>query len=1123
MTITVRRVVEKGGKGGGGTATQTPRQPVIHANTLRSRATARILEVLSEGPVRGLHYGVLDGPKVWRSVFLDDTPIEDEAGNFNFRIGPSYQRYGYPGQDPVPGYPLGEAEFAVGVQAVQFTPIVRHVSAPNITAIRYKVRTPALYETILGSGDVQEFSITYAFDYRIDGGPWINAVTEQILGKTMSPYERAVRVQLPPATTSIEIRIERISADQIESHIQADLFWSSYTEIEDGTISYDDTALVSVTVDAEEFPSIPKRAFLLEGLVVEIPTNYNPFDRTYTGAWDGNFYVQWTNNPAWVLYALLTNDRWGCGKFIDKTAVDKWSFYEAAVYNDRMVPNGSGGSEPCFTCNCVINTRQDAFTVLAAVASSMNAVLYWANGTVFVAQDRPPPAGTSLRFFGPADVVDGLFTYQGTDVRGRYTAAAITWNDPDQRYEATVELVQDGPLIAKKGFREVSQTAFGCTSRGQAIRMGRWLIHTSQFETEAVAFTTGLENADLRPGEVIWISDPARAGARLAGRLLDNDHPTQMTLDRVPPEIPAPGIGWYIVVTVGSAGEPDNPPRQYNLPINGVNVPEPGMISVGIPKAEPFPAGSMWLIHGGPVEPKPWRVVGVADRGNATFEVNAVEYSVSKETYTEFGWTFPPPPYSLIPTGPLVPPSDIAFREYIYLDGSGMPQFGVVLSWTASPDPRIAHYQVELSGPAGDYRRYSPVVGVSVDVPAMRQGEWLVVIIAFDNLGRRALPLNLRFVPVGLSKKPDAPLALYATPQGGNLTTLTWVPTGEIDVVFYWVKWSRKFDAVWSTATTSIARVDRNTTQITTPTRAGVFMVKAIDALGQESDDWAEVELEPQVTETSIFLDHAEQPDWSGDRGTNFHLNVGRLELPPPLAPEAVPVGLFPGDRGLATNSTPTRADVYAFEESLDLGAYTTVTMTAYVEGHGEFRGRPMVQWVPIASQQPLASGRAQAMASWVPLAMAKPLSSEGSSNWDAHIECRVSQDGVDWGDWFPLKSSVITMQAAEWRMVGAVYDLATTFVAIEAGVLVEVPLRNVQGSDVPLDGTGHLTVTYAAPFLVTPTVQLTARQSLAPGGTIVITESDRDHFKVEHRDATGAPHAGGSLDYFVQGYGGHA
>jgi predicted phage tail protein len=1109
-----RRIAAKGdGKGGGGSQT-SPHTPTEFPNTLRSRATARILEVLSEGVVSGMHTARLDGSKFWQSVYLDGTPVMDEQGAMQFNLLQGDFRYGYPSQDAIPGYPIAESTSGVGVECQPYVAVVRRLSDPAISAIRYILRIPALYMQE-NDGDINGYSVAYAFDLSIDGGPWVNYVTERIYGKTMSPYERAVRVQLPPATTSIQARVTRLDPPA-PSGFANQLFWSSYTEIIDGQIAYDDTCVIAMTVDAEQFPNLPQRAFLLDGLLVQIPVSYEPWSHTDTGNWDGTFFTQWTNNPAWVLYNLLINERWGLGRDIDVSAIDKWSFYDAQRYNDQPLSDGKGGLEPRFTCNCVINTRQDAWQVLSAVASSMLSNIYFSNGTVFIAQDKPSPIE---RLFGPADVVDGLFDYTGMDYRTRYTAAAITWNDPGDSYNPAVELVQDPTLVAQQGFRETQQAAFGCTSRTQAQRFGRWLIYTSQFETEAVSFRVGLENADVQPGQIIAISDPSRVGARIAGRLLKDEGSDTVTLDQVSAVIEP---GWQLAVTLGSAAQGERPTI---IMLTVVALLAGNQLRVS-GKTQPLPAASMWIaINTEVVNPTEWRVNQIAEAGPGIYQVMATEYHKEKFAYVETGKLLPLPPFSLFPTGPLAPPTDVTDTEYIYLDGSGTPQFGVVITWTASPDARVAWYQLEMSGPGGDYRRFTQVVGIAQEVPAMRQGQWTVTLRAFDSIGRRSQAVEYSFTPVGLSKKPKPPAALYISPQGGNLVTLIWTPTGEVDVMFYWVKWTKKIGsgASWDRATTSIARVTRNTTQVQTPMRAGTFMVKTIDSLGQESDEWAEAILSPQQTEQSTVLDEAQQPLWLGELGL-WHRNRDELWLPPPDEPEPGPPEVFPGDRGVALNKTPTRVGVYSFAEGFDLGASTRVTMTGYVEGHGAKIGVVMAKWLPLASAQPLAMGNSAAMSNWRPLAAAKPLALNISAEWDAHIETRVStDDGATWGDWFPLKSTVITAQKFEWRMVGSLYDLLTALKAHEAGVLIEVPLRSIQGNDVALDGTGHLTVTYVVPFLGMPTVQLTARQSVAPGGNIVLIESDAEHFEVEHRDAAGAPHAGGAIDYFVQGYGGHA
>lgn len=1111
----MRRIAAKGaGKSGGTSGSQTsPHQPHEYPNTLRSRSMVRIIEAVSEGPV----YGPVGNISVWQAVFVDQTPIMDAAGNVQFAFRGDF-RYGNPSQDPIPGFPIAEAAFNVGVQTQYAVPIVRSCNTPPLDAIRYILRVPALYHNE-SSGDVVGASVGYAFDIQVNGGLWTNVVTERISGKTMSPYERAVRVTLPtPSPTSLNIRVIRLDPDP-ETDTAADLFWSGYIEIIDGAISYDDTSVWALELDAETFPSVPQRGYLMDGVMVDLPTNYNGRNHGYSGPWNGTFYTQWTNNPAWLLYALLVNERWGVGRQIDIAAIDKWSFYEAAVSNDGSVPDGKGGMEVRWTCNCVLNTRQDAYSVLNALASSMLGSLYYSNGTVFLVQDRRVP--TPTRSFTDADVEDGIFDYVGSDVRSRWSAVAVTWNDPEDNFDPAIELVVDPVLVSQQGYREHEQVAFGCTSRGQAQRVGRWLIYTSQFETETVTFRVSIENADLRPGDVVNISDPSRAGARLGGRLLHNDAVNMVTLDRLPDEMRANPRAWILVITVGSAAEPGNAPRVHQLAVGNIDADD----NVWVGKPEPLPEGSTWIARAGAVEPTQWRINAVADRGQGVYEVLATEYHEEKFDYVDNGTLIPPPSFTLLPTGPLLAPTDVKHREYIYLDSAGFPQFAVILSWTPAKDPRVQRYQLELSGPGADYRRVDQLGVMSWEFPAMREGEWTAVLIGFDNLGRRTPSVRYVFTPVGRTVKPAAPLSLYLTPQDRQ-TTLVWVPTGEIDVVSYWIKWSPRTDgtATWERATTSVARVSRSITQFTTPTRFGTLMIKSVDSLGQESDDYASAILTEQIVDDIYQTTIIEQPDWGGVRGAHWHQNLTELWLPPPSEPEVIPPGIFPGDRNLALNDVPTRLDTYTFQDELNLGIVSAVSMTAITEGYGIFMGVVMAKWVPLGSADPLASGRQGSMSSWVPLAIAVPLAMGTSQNFDAHIEVRTSQDGVNFAGWTPLKSAVITGQRFQWRMIGTLYDLLTTLRMDRCEVRIEIPLRSVQGDDVPLSAVnGHLSIAYAVPFLDTPTVQITARQGLAPGGNILLTVSDRDHFEVQHVTSTNANAPGGSIDYFVQGFGGHA
>jgi predicted phage tail protein len=1284
--ITMTVVAHKGGgKGGAAGGNSSPKQPVIAPNTLRSRATARILEVLSEGPIKGL----VDGLK---SVYLDKTPVLNQDGSANFNVPEAYFRNGDPEQDVIPGYPASEAEINVGVELKYNVPVVRRI-APGTDAARLKIRATSLF-TQQQLGDVDGATVIFNVEWNIGSAGWISIATVTIQGKTTSPYERSLRVALPKTAQTVDLRITRTVPDSGTSDSGGGIsssatYWPSYTQIVDGTLSYDDTALAAMTIDAQYFPNVPTRGYLLDGILCQVPSNYYQEDGTwsnyatqsadftnttawprggagqvtrsravdaasasgytstmttsivgplqmdnplvaingrmqwsgewyfklgtaattqmnfqlmlkdnlnngrtitYTGAtgvttrastgtagvwqedafesvdlgngyrrmrltmtlvntgtnptsvrirvsllnmatigdtallqgvsffpgtqygkfittadtvpvmgplgfppryydgdWDGTFKSAWTDNPAWVLYELATNKRFGTGRDIDAAAIDKWGLYECARYNDEMVPDGlgQGGTEPRFTCNCVINTREDAYKVLNAVAACMRAVLYSANGTIFIVQDRPVVSWG--RLFSPANISDGIFDYTGGDYRSRFNAAAVTWNDPSQDYEPAVELVTDPMLISTQPYRDTETTAYGCTVRGQAIRHGRWLIYTNQEESEVVSFSTALENADVRPGDGILIQDPSRAGVRLAGRTLEQPAANQLLFDA-----PAPGIapGWKVYVAY----------ENIVIEATVTQVLTESHVAVSGLTGGACPPAAMWLAHDVSIEPTPWRVVAIKENEKNKYEILAAFYSAGKYPYVDDGVRIPPPTYYAVPTGPLIGPTDVSIKEYIYLDPSGVPQFGITLSWQLSTDARVTGYTVELSGPSGDHRRVTNINNSAIDVPAMRQGDWSAYISATDNLGRLALPVTFTFNTVGLSAKPLPPAALYGA-VNGEWIDLQWLPTGEIDVLYFWIQYSPATDGThsWDNSTTIATRISRNTNSYTTPARPGTYLIKTIDSLGQESTTFRHVIIYREVRPPNNIVRYDEAPLWPGTRNL-WVLTGGALYLPPPAAPEAVPTSIYPGTRATSVNGVPTRYSYYSLATTFDQGTTGPVVASVVVKAYGQYGNNSMSTWKPIAIAQPLAMG--------------------ASNNWDAAVEARGSLDGVTWGPWRPFTATTMDVRMLQFRVVGLIYDLQTTLRMTDVIVNVDVYERTQSAANVPIPGSGQVTVNYTKPFYATPNLQLTGFPSGNQGSTLFILTSTKSTFTVEQRKDNGQALGGGSFNWLSTGYG---
>jgi predicted phage tail protein len=364
-----------------------------------------------------------------------------------------------------------------------------------------------------------------------------------VRGKASSRYERFHRIALS-GSAPWDVRLRRISPDSTVSTVQNKTFFAGYTEVVEVKLRFPNTAIGYLQGDASQMPSVPVRGYELDLLLIKVPVNYDPLTRQYTGVWDGTFKIAWSNNPAWVFYDLCTNARYGLGEYVNSSAVDKWGLYSIGQYCDALVPDGAGGTEPRFTINVYLQEQVEAYKLLQDMASAFRGMVFWASGAVTVSQDRPM---TSVATYTPANVVGGRFNYAGSSEKQRRTVVLVSWNDPLDFYRRKVEYVEDAEGIERYGVRETSVVAFGCTSRGQAHRAGRWLIASEILETNTVVWRTGMEGALRYPGQVVEIADPLRAGARMGGRVLEGTT-TQLTLDA--PVTLEPSVTYEVMVVL---------------------------------------------------------------------------------------------------------------------------------------------------------------------------------------------------------------------------------------------------------------------------------------------------------------------------------------------------------------------------------------------------------------------------------------------------------------------------------------------------------------------------------------------------------------------------------------------
>ncbi|MDH0740400.1 host specificity protein J, partial [Achromobacter spanius] len=671
-----------GGKGGGG-----GRSPRESPDSLHSTAFARIIDLVSEGEVYGPTHG-LSG--ALRDVYLDGTPIANEDGSLNFQNVAVDFRTGTQTQDPLPGFPASENTTAANVELTAVTPWVRAFTNTQLSAIRLTLAVNGLSQANTTNGDITGYRVEYRIEVSTDGGAYQVALTSAFDGKTTQRYARSHRIDLPAARSGWSVRVVRVTANASSSTINDRTFVDAFTEVVDAKLRYPMSAVVGIKVDASQFQNIPTRAYDWKGRIIKVPSNYDADSRTYTGVWDGTFKLSWTDSPPWIFYDIVSNDRYGLGERIPAGWLDKWGLYQIARYCDELVPDGFGGQEPRFTCNVYLQTAADAYRVLQDLASTFRGIAYWASGSVFAVADMP---GDPVYTFTSANVIDGRFNYVGSALNTRYTVALVSWNDLSDMGRQKVEYVEDRQALARYGLKQVEVSAFGCTSRGQANRVGKWLLLTSRMETRSLSFSVGLDACRVRPGSIIRVADQYLAGRRIGGRIRDATA-TVVTVDaelgvrpgdRLTVNLPSGVSETRIISTaVGQGLTADMTTFTVDsteLTADMVGLPGTVLIlTVTAPFTEVPEAECVWTLESETLSVQRFRVLSVKRKDGLIAEISAIQHEPGKFDNVDFGTRLDPAPITVIPPGVQPPPSDVQITSYSVIDQS-YASHTAVFSW----------------------------------------------------------------------------------------------------------------------------------------------------------------------------------------------------------------------------------------------------------------------------------------------------------------------------------------------------------------------------------------------------------------------------------------------------------
>ena len=750
--------VIKGAKGG----SKSQRQPKIANDTTASKTYARLQYGMSEGEVEGLANG-------FKSIFLDDTPVESDSGARNFQDVTLDFRSGTNDQTYMEGFESIASEAAVGVELKSDTPWVKGITNLNLDAVIVRVRFGALKKQDPSNGDVSGIVIDYSIEVQTDGGAWELMLDTKMSGKTSANYERTHRIGLPKANNNWLIRVTRKTPNSSSEYVSDKMYIQAITEVIDLKLTYPNTAVIGVQYDAETFSNIAKIAVDLKGVKIKVPSNYDPVSRTYIGIWDGTFKRAYTNNPAWIYYDLCTNKRYALGNRLTEQMIDKWSLYRLAQYCDQMVNDGKGGQEPRFTCNVYIQSAESAFDILSKLAGVFRAISYWDGNSIVCDADLPQDTYFT---YTRANVIDGHFEYSGTRARDRHNAVKVAWDNPQNRYKTEYVFVRDEAAIARDrgAVKLLELEAWGCTSEGQAQRAGLWALKSEQLETRTVTFKVGLDGYIPLPGKVIEVADELLAGRANGGRIsaVSADRKV-ITLDRDD-----------VVCRAGDRLVVNGEDGKAQTRIVSSKIGRKVTVTVAF---DSVAAENVWVVDAQDLKTMKFRVMSITQDEKHQFSITALQYESAKYDAIDFGAFIDERPISIINPTTQAPVTNVLISSENMVQ-QGLSVETMLITWDQAQG--ATKYQVEWRKDDGNWIKL-PITGSnSVEVQGIYAGNYEACVTAISAFDIASLPTYS--VLTTLSGKQGLPPALANIAATGILFgyRLNWnfPATGALDTAY---------------------------------------------------------------------------------------------------------------------------------------------------------------------------------------------------------------------------------------------------------------------------------------------------------------------------------------------------
>lgn len=1077
-----------GGKGGGAQSQPAPRTPVTETDSLNSKQYAQVLDLISEGEIEGLKNGN-------QSIFIDNTPLQNANGTFNFQNVSIATRNGTQNQSYIPGTSDVEDEKAVGVEVQYASPIVQSITDTNVNAVRITITIPQL-QTFTNEGDVLGSQVGLRIYVQYNGGGYNLAVTDTISGRTGDAYQRDYLINLA-SVYPIDIKIERDRPDSTDPKVVNAFNWTSYTEIIYAKLRYPNSALVWTRIDAEQFNRIPSRSYLIRGIKVRIPNNATVDSVTgrliYAGIWNGTFgAAQWCSDPAWILWDLLTSTRYGFGNHIQAAQLDKFAFYAASQYCSELVPDGFGGQEPRFSCNVNIQTAEDAYKLINDMCSVMRCMPYWSTGALTISQDKP--ADTAY-LFTLANVTEEGFSYQGGSRKTRPTVCVVSYLDLNSR-DIAYEVVEDAEAIQKYGVVKTEISAFACTSRGQAYRIGEWLLYSERYESEIISFTASIDAGVLvRPGQIIEVADPVRAGARRGGRI-SAATTTAITVDDAT-GLTAAGAELSVIMPDGS------------VETRSISSIAGEVITVATSFSTAPNTNSVWIYQTSTIQTSTWRVLTVQEQDGSNYAISAIAYNASKYNYIERGTALEQRDITDL-NKPASAPRAPTFQEVLY-EEAGQVLSKLIINWLASVDEdgrtNAVQYLVQWRRVDGNWAQ-SYVTTQEYVIYDTTPGDYEVLIYGVNaGLQPSAQPARLDVSARGKLAEPANVQNLTIEQISANSARLRWDASTDLDVKIggrVHIRHTSITDGTgtWTNSQDLIPAVPGYSTEAIVPMVEGEYLVKFEDSSGKQSIAEASVVVDlPDPLSAFLVLNKREDttdPPFQGEFTNLFYsVEYDAVVLGGSALFDTIPDFDLLLDLDYYGDIATTGS--YVFSEVLDLGSKYSLDLRRHLVAGGFY-------------PSDLIDERTDLIDTWVDFegAVADQVNSK--------VCVRTTDDdptgSPTWSDYQEFGNGTFTARAFQFKLDASAFTLSQAFACYELGYKASFQ-RRIENSAVGVQsGAGTKSIAFANPFWtgtaalggansVLPSIGITA-QNLQSGDYFNVTNVSSSGFDVTFRNSSG-------------------